>query len=202
MCNLYRNDIRKAGRERAYYGYEEFSETPQEIYPDVLAPVIGVRQDGSLGWTSMRWGFPPPEKLARRLVTNVRNLDSPYWRGWLEPRYRCLVPFDRFCEWSDATPKRQAWFALPEERMGFFAGIWRPWSGVRGTKAAPVEGKHFVFAILTCEANGVVRPVHAKAMPVILGGAAQQDAWLHAPAQAVLTLAQPLPETEMRVLAA
>src|SRR5688572_29121284 len=93
MCNLYRNDIRKAGREREYYGYEEFSETPLEIYPDMLAPVIGLRKDGSKGWTSMRWGFPPPENLGKRPVTNIRNLNSSYWRGWLEPRYRCLVPF-------------------------------------------------------------------------------------------------------------
>jgi hypothetical protein len=25
-----------------------------------------------------------------------------------------------------------------------FAGIWRPWTGVRGTKAEPVEGEHLL----------------------------------------------------------
>jgi hypothetical protein len=26
------------------------------------------------------------------LVTNVRNLNSPYWRSWLKAEWRCLVP--------------------------------------------------------------------------------------------------------------
>src|SRR5262245_10327971 len=34
-------------------------------------------------------------------VTNVRNLKSPYWRGWLKAEWRCLVPATSFCEWTD-----------------------------------------------------------------------------------------------------
>jgi hypothetical protein len=40
MCNHYRNDIRKAGLERAIYGFDEISDLPRDIYPDQLAPVI------------------------------------------------------------------------------------------------------------------------------------------------------------------
>jgi hypothetical protein len=31
----------------------------------------------------MRWGFPPPPKFGSWPVTYVRNMQSPYWRGWL-----------------------------------------------------------------------------------------------------------------------
>jgi putative SOS response-associated peptidase YedK len=92
-------------------------------------------------------------------VTNVRNVASPYWRGWLKADWRILVPAGSFCGWTDSRPKVTNWFALDESR---FAGIWRPWTGER--KGEAVE--HRLFAFLTTEANDVVRPIHAKAMQV------------------------------------
>jgi putative SOS response-associated peptidase YedK len=50
---------------------------------------------------AMRWGFPPPPNLGSRPVTNVRNVASPYWRGWLKPEFRCLVPATSFCDYTD-----------------------------------------------------------------------------------------------------
>jgi putative SOS response-associated peptidase YedK len=50
--------------------------------------------------------------------------------------------------------------------------------GVRGTKAAPVEGEHPLYAFLTTDANAVVAPVHPKAMPVILRTVEEIDRWL------------------------
>jgi len=47
-----------------------------------------------------------------------------------------------------------------------FAGIWTAWHGTRGPASASIEGE--VFGFLTTEANFVVAPIHAKAMPVIL----------------------------------
>jgi putative SOS response-associated peptidase YedK len=41
------------------------------------------------------------------------------------------------------------------------------------TSAYPIEGQHRPFGFMTTEPNGVVAPVHAKAMPVIL----RQDEW-------------------------
>ena len=125
-------------------------------------------------------GFPPPSKEpGARPVTNIRNLSSRYWWGWLKPEWCCLVPATSFCEWTDARPKRKVWFATgPELPVFAFAGIWRPWTGARGTKANPVEGEHMLFSFLTTEASDVVRPVHAKAMPVVLAGEAEWKAWL------------------------
>ena len=93
------------------------------------------------------------------------------------------------------------WFAIDERRPPFaFAGIWRPWTGVRGTKSAPIEGEHLLYSILTCPANDLVRPIHAKAMPVVLTTESEWDQWLTAPVAEALKLQRPLPTDSMRVV--
>jgi hypothetical protein len=53
----------------------------------------------------LRWGMPPPPKIGRPPVTNIRNTSSPHWRGWLKPENRCLVPVDSFTEYERAERK-------------------------------------------------------------------------------------------------
>jgi putative SOS response-associated peptidase YedK len=173
------------------------------IFPDMLAPVVRTSRDGERVLEMMRWGFPPPPAFPQsQHVTNVRNTISNYWRGWLEPRFRCLVPATSFCEWTDTRPKITHWFALNETRPLFaFAGIWRPWTGVRGPKSAPIEGEHFVFSILTCASSALVRPIHAKAMPVILTTYEECDCWLTAQTQDALELQRPLPNELLQIVA-
>lgn len=176
--------------------------TGADVYPDREALVVtapgGIRQI-----EVMRWGFPPPPNVSSAPVVNVRNVASPYWRPWLKPAQRCLVPFTAFSEWEDTKPKKtQRWFALGgDEPLAAFAGIWRPWAGTRGTKKDPIEGEHLLFSFLTCAPNNVVAPIHPKAMPVILRPD-DWDAWLSAPAEVALELQRPLPESEgLRLIA-
>jgi putative SOS response-associated peptidase YedK len=125
---------------------------------------------------------------------------SPYWRGWLKPEFRCLVPVTSYCEYTDSQPKVPHWFALDASRPLFaFAGIWRPWTGARGTKADPAEGEHRLYSFLTTEPNEVVKPIHAKAMPVMLTQD-QFDTWLEAPVQEALELQRPFPGEGMEVV--
>jgi putative SOS response-associated peptidase YedK len=197
MCNLYSVTKGQAAiREFARAMRDSTGNLPPlpAIFPDQMAPVVHVRRDGERELTMMRWGFPPPPKLGNRPVTNIRNLSSSYWRGWLKPEWRCLVPVTSFCEYTDTQPKVPHWFALDEERPVFaFAGIWRPWTGTRGTKAEPVEGEHRLFGFLTCEANDVVRPIHAKAMPVLLTTPEACDAWMTGSVEDVIAMQCPLP---------
>jgi putative SOS response-associated peptidase YedK len=168
------------------------------IFPDYFAPVVRVDRDGERAMEMMRWGFPPPPNLGTRPVTNVRNTTSPYWRGWLKPAYRCLVPATSFCEYTGSLPKVPHWFALGDDRPLFaFAGIWRPWTGVRKKETR----EHLLFAFLTTEANDVVRPIHAKAMPVMLTTPAEFDAWLLAEPDEALKLQRPLPEQMLKIVA-
>ena len=67
---------------------------------------------------------------------------------------------------------------LDESRPLFaFAGIWRLWTGERRGKT----GEHSMFAFLTTQSNDIVRPIHAKAMPVLLTTEQDFDTWLDAP---------------------
>lgn len=189
MCNRYASDIRKAGLERDYYGFDEWSDTRLnivlEVFPKSVAPVIRLRTDGNPEWARMRWGLPGPVSVGGAPVTNIRNIKSPHWRPLLGPAHRCLVPFTAFSEYDDASPKGAKvirWFAPPDRSMLAFAGIFRSWSGDFGTKKAPNIGEHLLFSFLTTEANDLVRPVHAKAMPVVLCSQAACDEWLTAPA--------------------
>jgi putative SOS response-associated peptidase YedK len=167
------------------------------IFPDQIAPVVRAGRDGAREMLPMRWGLPPP-RSGQRPVTNVRNTHSGWWRSWLDPRWRCLVPATAFCEWTETSPKVPHWFALGPERPLFaFAGIWRPWTGERGK----VAGEHLLYGFLTTEPNDSVRPIHSKAMPVMLTTPQEWDIWLSAPIEEALALQQPLAPERLQIVA-
>lgn len=173
----------------------------ESMYPDQDAPVLRPHGDG-VELAMMRWGFPPiPGQKAP--ITNIRNLKSRWWRDvnreyLLDPQYRCLVPFTAFAE-----PVRDStWFSVPEKEVACFAGVWRPWTGERLTEVpgkkrrSRMTGDWSLFAFLTTEANDVVRPVHEKAMPVILTDPDDCRTWLSGGEES-LTLQRPLPNDEL-----
>ena len=82
------------------------------------------------------------------------------------------------------------WFTLGDDRPLFaFAGIWRPWTGERKKETR----EHLLYSFLTTEANEIVRPIRAKAMPVILASADEFDVRLSADVAKTLRLQRPLP---------
>jgi putative SOS response-associated peptidase YedK len=173
------------------------------IFPDQTAPIVRNDIDGERELVIARWGMPGPPQYGGALVTNIRNLDSPHWRGWLGRRNRCLVPATSFCEYADTKPRKAPiWYALDEDRPLFaFAGLWTAWRGVRGPKGAPVGGEHQLFGFLTTEANATIAPIHSKAMPVILTTPAEFDRWLEQDTLDALALQRPLPVDALRIVA-
>ena len=125
MCNRYASDIRKAGKERDYYGFDEWSETRidpilgnavLEVFPKSFGPVLKLGESGKLEVMKKRWGLPGPPQFGSAPVTNIRNVKSPHWRALLQTQHRCLVPFTAFSEYEDASPKGKKvirWFAPP-----------------------------------------------------------------------------------------
>jgi putative SOS response-associated peptidase YedK len=192
VCNLYRLDA--PANQIAYVFDAEQGADPWDggyVAPGKFGPVITTRQATSHRrervMRPMHWGFPPPPR-GDRLVTNVRNLESPFWIGTLKhTELRCLVPVTQFQEWSgEKGAKQQHWFSLPSAPLFAFAGIWRD------ITEAPV------FAFLTTEPNELVRPVHPKAMPLILHPE-DYDVWLNADWKDAQKLVAPFPSQLMAV---
>lgn len=195
VCNRYAADIRKAGLEFEFYGFQEWSETRinavLEVFPKSVGPVLRQGEGGELAWDRMRWGLPGPPQYGGAPVTNIRTVSSPHWRALLAPEHRCLIPFSAFSEYEDASPKgakRLRWFAPHDRGMLCFAGIWRTWRGDYGSKKEPNIGEHKLFSFLTTAPNELVRPIHLKAMPVVLRNAAEREEWLQAPAAEVAAI--------------
>jgi putative SOS response-associated peptidase YedK len=85
------------------------------------------------------------------------------------------VPATSFCEYTDR---------LPKVHLG------------RRERHQEQSGGRF----LTTEANEIVKPVHAKAMPVILTKPEEFDLWLSAPIAEALTLQRSPPVDALRVV--
>ena len=90
------------------------------------------------------------------------------------------------------------WFALDENRsLFFFAGIWRTFFGERQREG----GEHLLFAFLTTRPNTEVKPVHEKAMPVLLLNEDDRETWLNAPMNDALALQHAAPDGTLRIVA-
>jgi putative SOS response-associated peptidase YedK len=206
MCNLYSmtkgpQAIRELARAMTGDWRDETGnlEPLPGIFPDQVAPVVRNTPDGARELILMRWGFPSPPRAKSKITTNVRNTQSSWWRTWLHPNHRCLVPVTSFCEYDWRSGRAvPTWFALDGARSPFFfAGIWRhAFGGGQGDDRA-----RLVFAFLTTEPNAEVAPVHEKAMPVLLLDAKARETWLKAPVAEALTLQRPAPDGSLKIVA-
>ncbi len=200
MCNLYSSTTTQEAMRRLFPKLDDraCNLEPGRFYPDRLAPII--RHDGEgVQLTKARWGMPSPQFTLKTTrdpgVTNVRNLASPHWRRWLSKDHRCLVPVTSFAE---PIKGGNQWFAPAiAETVMFFAGIEvRSWKSVRKVKDG--ETTDDLFAFLTCEPNDIVKPIHPKAMPVILIEPDEWAAWMAgAPAP---EMQQPLSDGLLRLV--
>jgi putative SOS response-associated peptidase YedK len=112
------------------------------------------------------------------------------------------VPVTSFCEYVGHRPAVPHWFALDEARSPFFfAGIWRTWRGTRGSKTKSAEGEYLLFSFLTTEPNDEVKPIHPKAMPVLLLDQAARETWLRGSVEQALALQRPAAEGALRIMA-
>lgn len=122
---------------------------------------------GEVSISPLRWGLIPswmedtrggPKPINARAET-VRRL--PMFREAYAKR-RCIVPVDAFFEWHASGEKRKQAYAIGLKSGAPFglAALWENWKTPEG------EWQR-TFAIITCEANELMREIHER-MPVIL----------------------------------
>lgn len=161
----------------------------------VLAVVGGDDRRAGL----MRWGLIPhwaKERKSGRPLINARAetvAERPAFRAAFRRR-RCLVLADGFYEWQQTGGgKRPMRIVLESGEPFAFAGLWSVWTDPEGRRIPSC-------AIITTEANELVRPIHER-MPVILPADAEAF-WLDAEVDdpgALGSLLTPYPIEEMDV---
>jgi putative SOS response-associated peptidase YedK len=166
---------------------------PQELRPKSRSYVIR-EQGGVRDWDVMTWDVLGGK--AAWPMTNVRNLAMPQWRRLAErPENRCVVPLTEFCEFTpdkhdlgDGKPplKGEMWFSVIDQPVFAVAGFWKPTEGGNA------------FAMVTCDANSLVEPIHPKAMVTILE-ASNVDVWLSGSYDEICSLQRPFDPTRMAV---
>ncbi len=194
MCGRYRlrSDKQRIAEAFAVHADLEhlYLQPEDDIAPGSIQPVVSLDRDGERHIELMRWGF----KLPDRLLFNARSEGIESAKFWKEPfsKRRCIVPADAFFEWqkagiagspqaagqplpgNDSLPagsrpgeqpkagkKPKFEFTVPGRRPFGMAGLWSPWKNPKTDAWEPT------FAILTGEANAVMRPIHDR-QPTIL----------------------------------
>jgi putative SOS response-associated peptidase YedK len=179
-------------------GFERFNIAPTQ-------KVLGVVQDREgRRIEELRWGLVPhwaTELNTRFSMINARaeTLDqrAAYRRLVARSSTRCLILADGWYEWQrpedPRQPKRPLHLSLAAGRLFCFAGLWTRWTSADGQVVPSC-------AIVTCQANELVRPIHDR-MPVVFAGPEFWQGWLHPSldSAAARELLAPLPAEEMVV---
>lgn len=144
------------------------------IAPTQLLPVL--TSESPKGFSFFYWGTTPDfghnkpvsQKLINAQAESLHEKIS--FKNSLQRR-RCLIPADGFYEWKKLGKKTKIpyRFALTDEALFAFAGIWEEYETVAGES-------HHTFLILTTPSNEVVEDVHDR-MPLILNRD-QEKKWL------------------------
>ncbi|MCC6849985.1 MAG: SOS response-associated peptidase [Deltaproteobacteria bacterium] len=122
---------------------------------------VGTPAAGVMRWGLVPWFARDPKGGPRAINARAETIATNRTFRDAFARRRCLVVADGFYEWRRDGRGRQPWFIRLRSRRPFgFAGVWERW---RAAEGAPL----ITCAIVTCEANGVVAPIHDR-MPVIV----------------------------------
>ncbi len=165
---------------------------PVELFPKSRAYVVREVR-GARGLDTMVWDVTAGQ--APWPMTNVRNLRLPQWKALAErPENRCLIPLTEFAEWTpdkhqvgEGKPiKGEMWFDVVDQDVFAVAGFWRQ------------IGDQRYFAMVTCDPNALVAPIHPKAMITILSPD-DYARWLGGSYEEIVQLQQPYPADGMSV---
>lgn len=115
----------------------------------------------SYGGELIKWGYPCYD--GKGLIINARIENIEERRSFANgiKNNRCLIPASGFYEWDDN--KDKVTFKSTDSDMFLFGGIYDVFNGEKR------------FAIITCDANDSMKPVHDR-MPFVIP-ASEKDKW-------------------------
>jgi putative SOS response-associated peptidase YedK len=196
MCGRYTLTNPDPARIRSRFDLDESARLEEEPRYNIAPtdPVLAIRrrEDGRRETGRLRWGLLPG-RWAERSGPPLINARAETIRS--QPAFaesfrerRCLIPADGFYEWArDESGKAPVWISRSDHELFAFAGIWA------ALRARDGSGPLHSCAIVTCDPNDLVRPIHDR-MPVVL--APEDEArWLEPDAseEEVASLLAPAP---------
>lgn len=172
------------------------------VAPQSLQPVVRLDSEtGQRELTIMRWGLIPFWSKDAKIGYSTINAKaetittSPAYREAIKRR-RCLVPADLFYEWKkiDAKTKQPYAFALRDDSLFVFAGLWDTWKDKATGQAMDT------YTVITTDPNELINglSIHDR-MPVILHRR-DYERWLAPaePSHLPIDLLRPFPAEEMK----
>jgi len=165
------------------------------IAPMQTVPIVRVNAAGDRELMQVRWGFVPrwardPGIGARMINARAETLhERPAFRNAFQ-RHRCLLPATGFYEWRRGPITKQPMrIARVDDQPFGMAGLYERWLSPDGEVLD-------TCAIVTTEANRLLRPLHDR-MPVIIAPE-HYARWLDAADPDVSDLLAPSGEEALR----
>jgi putative SOS response-associated peptidase YedK len=178
MCGRASQAEIKAYKQKIHGWLEPKEFVPRRnLRPTEPAWIVARRGDGEITTLEARWWcqWEGAHKFDTKYPTFNARVETMHskklWPDLLKKGQRCLFPVDSFYEWPvkgrglppvEIFVKGRAPYAL--------AGLWSRYFD---------EGRiHYSFTSFTTEPNEFMKPIHEKAMPVILSNIDEQKLWL------------------------
>jgi len=162
----------------AHWLYPEVFVPRRNLRPTEPAWIVARRSDGLVKTLEARWWcqWDGSQKFEAKFPTFNARVETMHekklWPDLLKKGQRCLLPIDSFYEWPikgkglppvEIFVKGRGPYAL--------AGLWSRYFEDGQTK--------YSFTTFTVAPNEFMKPIHEKAMPVILNSIDEQNLWLN-----------------------
>lgn len=152
-------------------------EPRRNLRPTEPAWIIAHRNDGSLKMLQARWWcqWEGSGKFETKYPTFNARVETMHekrlWPALLKKQQRCIFPVDSFYEWPIKGKGLPPTEIFVEGRRPYaLAGLWSRYYDEGETR--------YSFTSFTTEPNEFMKPIHEKAMPVILDNVDDQYRWL------------------------
>lgn len=160
----------------------------QWLHPDKFTPrynlrptepawIVAHHPEGEIRTVCARWWcqWDGSYKFEAKYPTFNARVETMHekklWPALLKKGKRCIFPIDGFYEWpvkGRGLPPVEIF--VEGRRPMALAGLWSTWFENREHR--------YSFTVFTCDPNEFMKPIHEKAMPVILGSVEEQKLWL------------------------